>query len=418
MEVVAVSDFDRLLGDSLKAIRDDHVREIEAEIPAARQRIASKVRTRRLTFVIGGVAVAAAAVAVALFIAQSVPNLDRTDPIPPSVTPPSETAEEETAEDMLCSTFLPFLSSDGALSLGLGSGGQVGVPLAQQTPRALVHYADEPGRFVDVIAGETVWPPFDEESIKFLGTEGTLHRIEDGYAVTFAAGGCDFQLAAYGYDKGAVRAFVGTLVLRGHAETSYDGFALWPETKPEQAYESCLRTQRGQTSQAESGGTAATFAIEVLGWKEVVVRANNEYRNEEGEASFDVRRDDLAESAPRVTITVREVALDCWAVIGVTTPAPPYEPTSLSVSKRGARLRVGFDLDVRGLEEAATIRIPAEYGSVSMTVEDFRKQGIEGVFRSLSDGGPGAFLVLIEDRSGQVIGAIGMALPSGDFTAG
>ena len=87
MEVATVSDFDRLMGDSLKAIRDDHVRQIEAEIPAARQHIASKIRWRRFTFVIGGVVVAAGAVAVALFIAQSVPKIDRAEPIPPSGSP-------------------------------------------------------------------------------------------------------------------------------------------------------------------------------------------------------------------------------------------------------------------------------------------------------------------------------------------
>ena len=84
MEVTTVRDFDRLMGDSLKAIRDDHVREIERQIPAVRQQIATKIRGRHFTFVIGGVAAAAAAVAVALFITQSVPNLDRSEPIRPA----------------------------------------------------------------------------------------------------------------------------------------------------------------------------------------------------------------------------------------------------------------------------------------------------------------------------------------------
>ncbi|MDP9067153.1 MAG: hypothetical protein M3N53_02240 [Actinomycetota bacterium] len=83
-----MTDFDRLLGDSLKAVRDDHIRSIEAEVPAARARIGSRVRRRRFTFTAGGAALAAAAVAVGVLVVQlAPPRVDRAAPVRPAGNP-------------------------------------------------------------------------------------------------------------------------------------------------------------------------------------------------------------------------------------------------------------------------------------------------------------------------------------------
>ena len=82
-----MSDFDRMMSDSLKGIRNEHLKQIEAQVPAARQELGMKLRKRRFTFVVGGVAVAAAAVAAIVFIAQTVPKVDRSAPIRPAGEP-------------------------------------------------------------------------------------------------------------------------------------------------------------------------------------------------------------------------------------------------------------------------------------------------------------------------------------------
>ena len=356
-------------------------------------------------------------------IVQVDPSTEGSPEPAPSATPEPDETKDEGPPAAECQSFLPFLTSasEAELTLGLGSGGQDGVPLAQQSPRALVHYADGEGGYIDVIAGETVFSPVDEEPIEVLGTNGTLHQIEDGYAVSFGMGGCEFQLLAYGAGEAGVRAFVKTLVLRGHSETSYDAFALWPEPRPEDAYLSCLLVADGyQEFRRDPQATALEFARDQMGWSDAAIANGKGFDvKAEGYEGFYVVRKGLAEP-PEVALLTQEVAPDCWSVSSVNSPVAPDEPTSLSVTKRGARLNVAFDLEVRGLDKsAATIRMPVEDGSVSMTADEFRSKGqqIEGVFRSLKNG-PGAFLILIEDAAGQVIGAIGQALPSGDFTAG
>ena len=334
----------------------------------------------------------------------------------PSDTPISEETEDQNPpEEARCRTFLPFLSTDGSMSLGLGSGGQTDEALFHQQPRALVHYTDVEGRFIDVVPGEIVWPPFDEEPISVLDGDGTIHGIEDGHAVTFSTGGCDFQLIAYGSDEATVRDFVDGLVLRGHADESRDGFALWPESKPEDAYESCGGLSMQYRNDAQE--TATAFAAEVLGWDDAVP-AGGELSVEGDFTSVRVRRE--SEPEVKVDVALREVAPDCWSVTSVSSPVTPGEPTSLSVSKRGETLTVGFSLAARGLEDtAAAIRMPIKDGNLTMTADEFRSQGeVMEVVRPSQRNGPGGFLILIEDGNGRVVGAIGMALPTGDFAAG
>jgi hypothetical protein len=344
---------------------------------------------------------------------------------PAPTATPETTPDDEVVTDEDCATFLPFLSTDADARLGLGSGGQADVPLAEQSPSALVHWAFEQGRYIDFVAGATVWPPVDEEEIEVLGRPARfakLHRIEDGFAVTFETGGCgENQLIAYGLDEAAVRDFAATLVLRGHADTSNDAFTLWPETKPEEVYGSCLLVAEGsQPFRSDPLETALEFAAEQVQWPDARVDPMGRvYDMEEGYQAFDLVRDGTPD-APNVTVIVREVSADCWSVSSVGSPTQPGEPTAVSVTKRGGRLRVHFGLEAHGLDEAAaTIRMPLGDTQMHMTVEEFRSVGeqMEVVVNEWADA-PGGFLMLIEDAEGRVIGATGQALPSGDFVAG
>jgi len=83
-----MSDFERFLGDSLKSIRDDHVRSIAPEVPAVREQLIDKVRSRRIVFFGGGLALAAAVLAAILFVVQTLPQAERNLQLPPA-TPAS-----------------------------------------------------------------------------------------------------------------------------------------------------------------------------------------------------------------------------------------------------------------------------------------------------------------------------------------
>lgn len=340
-----------------------------------------------------------------------------TSPDPaPSTPEPEET--EPPSDDEKCLAFLPFASSDGAMALRLGSGGQPEVSLEDQSPAALVHFAGPEGGYVDVVAGEPVWPPFDEEPIQVLGTRGTIHTIEDGYAVTFGLGGCDFQLIAYGLGQQEVKAFVDGLGLRGHLDFAYDAFTLWPETTPEAAYGACLDAAGSALEDPEA--TALAFAESALRWNEAALGEGLILNSKGGWRGYDVARDG-SKDAPRVLVMVREVAAGCWHVLSVRTReegAPLEGEAGLSVSSVDGKTQVAFDLE----REAAghpvdSVRLIVGPGEVLLYKEEFERKG----FIELSDEPlemPKALLVLLFDQNREVVGAIGQPLPSSDFSAG
>jgi len=341
----------------------------------------------------------------------------------PTASPDAEESQSPDSSQE-CLTSIPFEPGHPgqAWTWGVGSAEQIGVPLNEQDGGAVVHFIDEEGRFIDVNASPTESTGQEPgTSIEVLDRQGTLTEENGVRSLVFSYEGCSYQLLGNGLLDSEFRIFIRTLTLRGQANASNDAFALWPETTPEDAYESCLLVGEGAESFRTDGGeTALQFARDQLGWTDAELTENASVVDiEQGYKLFTVIRGSLGEP-PRVELIAREVAPGCWSVSSVSTTVPPRAATSASVTKAGSRLRVGFDLARRGLEAAATIRIPAEDGSVSMTADQFRSAGqqIEGVFRHLSEGGPSGFLVLIEDKNGQVIGAIGQALPSGDFTAG
>ena len=342
-----------------------------------------------------------------------------------SITPAPEQTEDQGPPADPCRSFLPFLSTDGGFALGLGSGGQEGVPLAQQSPRALVHYSDGgPGRYIDVIAGETVWPPFDEERIDVLGTNGFLHRIEDGYAITFGMGGCEFQLLGYGFDEAQIRDFVSGLALRGHSGSFDDSFVMWPEPAPEDAYVGCRQAGPGQDSfRADAAETAREFARQQLRWNEAVIEpAPGDYDMEQGYQAVDVARYPVSSGAPRVRMIMREVAPECWSVSSLGTvlndSIPRDAPAGMRVGSIDGTTTAMFDLEREAAgQRVASVRLKVGPGSVLLYRDEFEDKGrIELVDAPWN--APTYVLVLLLDAQGEVVGAIGQALPSGDFTAG
>jgi hypothetical protein len=350
------------------------------------------------------------------------------DPYGPESPQPSASPDPEESQSLdrsqRCLTSIPFEPGQPgqAWTWGVGSAEQIGVPLNEQDGGAVVHFIDGEGRSIDVIAGPTESTGQGQgTSIEVLDRQGTLTEEGGARSLVFSHGGCTYQLLTDRLSDSEFRIFARTLTLRGQANSPNDAFAMWPVTKPEEAYSMCfLATDQTQEFLSEPQAVAATFALEELGFKDARVEGSSIDINSEADQHAVEVANGPSPSAVRVLVSVREVAADCWVVSSVSSPVGPGGPTSLSVTKRGARLIVGFDLAARGLDQsAATILMPVEDGDLSMTAEEFRSAGQR--FRvgspELAER-PGGFLLLIKDRAGQVIGAIGQALPSGDFTAG
>lgn len=350
-------------------------------------------------------------------IVQIDPSTESSPDPEPSATPAPENTEDATPIEEQCRTFLPFLSTDGALELSLGSGGQTDVPLAQQSPQALVHYAEGDERYIDVIAGQTVSTPVDEERIEVLGTNGWLHQTENGYAVTFGMGGCEFQLLTYGFQEDGVRDFVSSLALRGHSGSFDDSFVMWPEASPEGMYKECAPAF-GQAFLAKAEDAALRFARDELRWTEAVIAEPTAgYDMERGYQAVEVARDPTSSGSPRVLIILREIAIDCWAVVfvqtvDVTAPGRAVSEEGIDVSSVGGRTKVNFDLEREAAgREVGSIRLTVGPGSVLLYPQEFRDNG--GI--ELTDAprnAPTYLLVRLFDPDGDVIGAIGRPLPS------
>lgn len=102
---------------------------------------------------------------------------------------------------------VPFGPTSGE-PLEPGSGGQVGIPVDEQFPRALGHWGTQP--FVDVYLAED-FPPVDRVRRRIRILDGAafagVGTVEDGFTARFSLEGCGYVLAAYGYGRRAALSF-------------------------------------------------------------------------------------------------------------------------------------------------------------------------------------------------------------------
>jgi hypothetical protein len=352
----------------------------------------------------------------------------------PSPAPVETLSDEETERDpsfqpdrdSKCED-IPFAPTVSPGPLGLGGGGSVGIPLAEQTnPDAPVIHYGGPGSFVDVVVGESGYAAGSNESIEVLGEPAQFGVIEDGYLTRLEVGNCTYTLLQYMSEEDA-KAFSRGLVRAGDPRAS-DTFAMFPEHQTAPASERCARAGSVTTHPAEREAgieIGNRFASEVLGWEAPITGFDgSEIGAEPGTlASATMLLKNLGHQN-EVLLQMRQVASLCWVV---TSLAPvdqhPSTPTGISVSKRGDRLRVAVSLDRNGIlgsVETARIQVPGneegEVGEDLMEVVPGQKD--ISIDLGLDSKAPSYFLILFEDAGGNVLNALGMALPSGDFVAG
>lgn len=353
---------------------------------------------------------------------KQVVQIDPTGAPSPAPTPseeptPNEAPDEATPDRNECSTFIPFESGEPGARLGLGSGGQTDLPLHRQNPEALVHYRLEKG-FVDVMAGPFEFFALNEsQPIEVLGGRGAIGAIHEGYGVDLSTGGCDFQLLAYGLDLQETRRFAEGLTLRGHGGLNEMGFALWPEPAPEDAYVACLEAGGDDSSYRNSAeGAATVFADEILEWPDIVVSPDSLDPRGEDVTYLRLERTDLP--GIEIDVGLAEVAVGCWSVVRVRTVDQDGE-SYLSVGKDGGKLTVGIDVSHEPAgDTVATLELIALAGD--RRASDTARVGDSCCLLRVSSvpNEPIGFVILLRDGDGATVGAIGMPMPSGDFSAG
>lgn len=431
-----MSNFDRELEDALRSIKEQHVSEIEPEVPKARLRLHQRLVAKRRLYLGGGLAAAAATLAAAVFVVSVAPDAERELTQPPaseSGLPSPEASPTETGlPPERCASRLAFeptfLPRGMTPDAEVGSGGQRGVPLEAQQPKALVHYVKGETAtgavegFIDVHTEQTGFAPPEAVQIDVLGTPALLGDIEDGYWVgAIAADGCSYELTAYGIEKGQVQRFAEGLVPRGQANLAYDAFTIWPDTTPEDAYENCSKVDDHFSAFRRTARTAAEhFAISELRWPNPSIEEGSNDLGL-GYQSLRAARDNRSDS-PYVDLQMREVAKGCWSLSHVSTGLETNE-SFLSVSKRGGFVEVHFDLEERsGGHETAAIEMNVMFrqsrGTTVLSVPEFETNGGINYDNGARWTKSGSLLILLLDSDAQVVGAIGMPLPSGDFAAG
>jgi hypothetical protein len=163
------------------------------------------------------------------------------------------------------------------------------------------------------------------------------------------------------------------------------------------------------------------FAIEVLGWEEPVVEpSSTDYDMEKGYRAVEVASDD-SRDASAVLMFLRKVAARCWSVSWLRTLERNVErgtPTEIGVSHAEGITQLTFDLNREAAgREVAIVSLTVGSQEVRLTASEFEEQAVIELNQEPSKK-PTFFLVLLEGTDGEVVGAIGQALPAGNFTAG
>ncbi|MGH2808103.1 MAG: hypothetical protein ACRDKT_12610, partial [Actinomycetota bacterium] len=129
------------------------------------------------------------------------------------VADPGPTATEENRVVAACGQvpFRPGYLPDGwDYVLEEGSGGQRGIPLDEQSPQALGHWAGgaaDSGTFIDVYEYDSAPYPNvkNPEAIRVLDVDAVIGDIHEGFGATFTYEGCRWVLNAFGPPRNELR---------------------------------------------------------------------------------------------------------------------------------------------------------------------------------------------------------------------
>lgn len=403
-----MSDLERRLRQALEMER------MRADSPArlARTKDDAMQKIARRNRVYGFAVALALSLVVGLVVA--VPRLV-SDPDSRPVGPlksPSPSVDEERSEDPNCMdlSFEPTYLPDGfSYVLEEGDGGQIGIPLDEQNPRAYGHYSGE-REFISIYSQGSYYVLSSvEQRLGMFGgrIEGRVGPVEDGYAVEFRVRSCEYSAIGFGITEAEMAAFARGLILEDGPVARNAGFAVWPETSPADAIKGCRAAHDGPAEWRKTPDKVVDlFSSNVLGIVQPLVTR--------GEKGFEV----ASEGRPVAHVNVAEVAFDCWSVVGA---GPPTEdsPRIESFSWRNGNFEFGYAWSgVPRSERRVEADLYVGRTSPSGSVWDPPGPGLLSLDVPSEPTKPGAYVLKFVDPSGRLVGVSAGPLPVGATAAG
>lgn len=266
--------------------------------------------------------------------------------------------------------------------------------------------------FADLLT-EAAYAQSSKTTISVLNASATLGSIHEGYSVEFRRKGCEFVLMGFGVDRDELRRFAEGLRRRRYADVS-DGrsrgaefAAMWPEDTYSEAKAGCAGLGSSSNSfRHDAMKVAIEFATEVLAWRDATGAVL--------ELGHGGQRIELRRSTTRaaVVVSMAEVLPGCWSVVNVGRP-PDDRPTGLSISVRGRHVEIGYDA-----LGADSVYFEMGHGNYTTSSDSEPANGRITALLRYERGDTGHFLLLFQDKDGEVFSAAGGPLPPGDFVAG
>ena len=419
-------DFERRLSESLNAERTRNEARVETDLPRIKGTIMQNISSRRRLTLVAATGFAAVAVVAAAIVVPGLVGDTGPDPAPPAgndepspsptLTGPAVVDDADVSSgDCADLPFQPTYLPEGfAYELQPGDGGQVGVPLDDQSPQAYGHWSASEGAFISVYMkgayytlprGAEKTPIFDQG---FTTTGARIGAVEDGFALEFEADDCDYSAIGFGVTEDDMRTFADGLIQTRGGVVDEEAFAMYPDLTAAATATSCVDAPAWRRDPAEM---VKHFAQERL---EIPIPIATEDGRGDGFVNFTVGEMDWVIA----TVTAREFGYGCWSVVNVGS-AEKRLPGLHSFGFNGPDL----DLGLRNMHESTQLTVTVEFENYPPVVRDLGPDDLNEDDDVSIDLGydpktPGAFLVLFLNGAGEPLSAYGMPLPAYDPAAG
>lgn len=270
-------------------------------------------------------------------------------------------------------------------------------------PGVIARFDGNEGAVIDVTTPEWGFQQTRPTEIDVLHGPATIGAIHEGYSVAFDRARCRYVMNGYGVTKRELRLFAEGL--RELTPLPFTG--MWPEDSRAAAYDTCKSQPLDRRWPVL---VAKDFVADVLGWHGYTLDTSDKGNPRK----FDIHRPVSAdnERVPHVQVFVREVLPGCWSVHSVTTGRDRLADDPVVTVRDGV---VEISFDPHGAV-AATAEV--EYGGRVATATWSGGTPVVRLDLRFEPTTTGHFLIVLRDSNGAVVGAIGAALPPGDFVSG
>ena len=421
-----MNDFERRLSESLNAERAHNEARADADLPRIKGTVMDSIYSRKRFTMVAAIGAAAVVLAAGGIFVPRILGDTGPDPAPPAgddqpspdptFTGPAVVDDEQVSTgDCAELPFQPTYLPEGfSYELQPGDGGQVGIPVEDQSPQAYGHWSGGEGTFISVYQkgayyelprGAEKIPMFDQG---FATTGGRFGVVEDGFALEFKADDCDYSAIGFGVSEEDMRTFADGLIQTRGELVDGEAFAMYPDLTAAATAASCVDAPAWRRDPAEM---VKHFAEERL---LIDIPIATEDGRGDGFVTFTVGEMDWVIA----TVTARELGYGCWSVMNVG-PAEKGGPSLHSFGFNGPDL----DLGLRNVDESVDVLVNVEFFGdppveQHLGPDDLNADDDASIDLGYDPSTPGAFLILFLNGAGEPLSAYGMPLPAYDTAAG